>query len=111
MFHSKEEKIHSACPVCGYLTLGKRGQFSICPVCFWEDDGDDATPEEPSYGPNGGLSLNTARQHFLEVGAIEKRFMSHVRPPKEEELVKGLPSAKEVQDRQTKARHEIGSAE
>lgn len=27
------------CPCCGYLTLPERGQYDICPVCLWEDDG------------------------------------------------------------------------
>ncbi|EEW2168121.1 hypothetical protein PPV52_004650 [Escherichia coli O103] len=27
------------CPCCGYLTLPERGQYDICPVCQWEDDG------------------------------------------------------------------------
>ncbi|MFB9883178.1 CPCC family cysteine-rich protein [Planobispora siamensis] len=29
------------CPFCGFLTLGQRGMHEICPVCFWEDDGQD----------------------------------------------------------------------
>lgn len=29
------------CPCCGFLTLGERSNFEICPVCFWEDDGQD----------------------------------------------------------------------
>jgi hypothetical protein len=27
------------CPCCGYKTLEDIGQYFICPVCFWEDDG------------------------------------------------------------------------
>ena len=27
------------CPCCGFRTLGTRGGFEICAVCFWEDDG------------------------------------------------------------------------
>jgi Cysteine-rich CPCC len=30
-----------ACPCCGFLTLDERGGYDICPVCFWEDDGQD----------------------------------------------------------------------
>ena len=30
-----------ACPCCGFLTLPSRGGYDICPVCFWEDDGQD----------------------------------------------------------------------
>ncbi|WP_446470290.1 CPCC family cysteine-rich protein [Xenorhabdus stockiae] len=27
------------CPCCCYLTLIERGQYDVCPVCQWEDDG------------------------------------------------------------------------
>lgn len=27
------------CPCCDYLTLPNRGNYDVCPVCFWEDDG------------------------------------------------------------------------
>ena len=26
------------CLCCGYRTLDTRGEYDICPVCFWEDD-------------------------------------------------------------------------
>ena len=29
------------CPCCGSLTLPAGGQYELCPVCFWEDDGQD----------------------------------------------------------------------
>ncbi len=29
------------CPCCGCKTLQGRGNFQICQVCFWEDDGRD----------------------------------------------------------------------
>ena len=29
------------CPCCGFKTLYGRGHDEICPVCFWEDDGQD----------------------------------------------------------------------
>ena len=29
------------CPCCYYKTLEKRGYYDICPVCEWEDDGND----------------------------------------------------------------------
>jgi hypothetical protein len=28
------------CPCCGYRTLAARGQYDICAVCGWEDDGE-----------------------------------------------------------------------
>jgi hypothetical protein len=63
------------CPGCGYPTLNRRGHFSICQVCFWEDDGED--DETPSViadaliefggvsGPNGQLTLT---QNRLKIG-------------------------------------------
>ena len=54
-----------ACPCCGALTLDERGIFDICPVCDWEDDGqDDADADVVRGGPNGPLSLTEARRLF-----------------------------------------------
>lgn len=58
------------CPCCRRLTLEERGGFDICPVCFWEDDGqDDRDADIVRGGPNGGLSLTEARENYLRVGA------------------------------------------
>jgi hypothetical protein len=74
------------CPCCGFKTLPERGGFDICPVCFWEDDGqDDHDADEIRGGPNGTLSLSQARKNFADYRASEWRFMSKVRPPSEEE--------------------------
>ena len=76
-----------ACPCCGYLTLGERGGFEICAVCFWEDDGqDDHDADVVRSGPNGGLSLSDARRNFGLVGACEERFIYNVRPPESREV-------------------------
>jgi len=75
-----------ACPCCQFLTLEQRGGFEICPVCFWEDDGqDDHDADLVRGGPNGKLSLTEARENFLQIGAVEDRFLSNVRKPKPEE--------------------------
>ncbi|GEL05985.1 CPCC family cysteine-rich protein [Rummeliibacillus stabekisii] len=29
------------CSCCNYETLVQRGEYGICPVCFWEDDGNN----------------------------------------------------------------------
>src|SRR5437016_11088378 len=71
-----------ACPCCGYRTLDERGGYDICPVCFWEDDGqDDEDADVVRGGPNGKLSLTKARSNFREVGASEERFLKCVRRP------------------------------
>ncbi|WP_090769340.1 CPCC family cysteine-rich protein [Nonomuraea maritima] len=75
-----------ACPCCGYVTLSERGGFEICPVCFWEDDGqDDPDADVVLGGPNGYLSLTQARRNFLAFGACEGAIRQRVRPPLPEE--------------------------
>jgi hypothetical protein len=70
------------CPCCRYRTLHTRGHFEICPVCFWEDDGQDEHDADiVRGGPNGTLSLTAARANFDDFGASERRSLSHVRRP------------------------------
>ncbi|WP_052807111.1 CPCC family cysteine-rich protein [Mesobacillus subterraneus] len=55
------------CPCCGYPTLEERGNFEICKLCNWEDDGqDDPYADEVWGGPNGDYSLTEARKNFKE---------------------------------------------
>ncbi len=75
------------CPCCGYRTLGERGGYDICPVCFWEDDGqDDHDADEVRGGPNYELSLTQARKNFLAIGASAKRQLEFVRKPLQSEI-------------------------
>src|SRR4051794_35124437 len=61
-----------ACPCCGYITLPERGSYELCPICFWEDDGqDDHDAEQVRRGPNGNLSLAEARRNFALIGACD----------------------------------------
>jgi hypothetical protein len=74
------------CPCCGYLTLRERGMYQICPVCSWEDDGqDDHDADDERGGPNRGLSLTEARQNFTAYGASERRRLHLVRGPQPHE--------------------------
>lgn len=71
-----------ACPCCACLTFDERGSFEICPVCYWEDDGQDgADVDIVRGGPNGALGLERARQNYATFGACEERFRTNVRPP------------------------------
>ncbi|WBW96088.1 CPCC family cysteine-rich protein [Oceanirhabdus sp. W0125-5] len=36
-----EVEVLKSCPCCGYQTIAERGQYEICSVCHWEDDGID----------------------------------------------------------------------
>ena len=75
-----------ACPCCGYLTLRSRGTFDLCPVCFWEDDGqDEHDAEAVRGGPNALLSLTQARLNFSAFGACSEDLRRHVRPAREDE--------------------------
>jgi len=29
------------CPCCGSCTISERGDYEVCKVCWWEDDGQD----------------------------------------------------------------------
>lgn len=74
------------CPCCGFVTLPERGGDDICPVCFWEDDGqDDQDADEVRGGPNHSLSLSDARRNFSRIGAAEERVLPYVRPPNDSE--------------------------
>jgi hypothetical protein len=65
------------CPVCDYFTLPKRGQYEICPICFWEDDGLDLDRPDVISGPNH-LTLREARTNFQEIGACDGNARPHV---------------------------------
>ena len=82
-----KEGVKYRCPCCGYGTLPERGADDICPVCFWEDDGqDDQDADTVRGGPNGSLSLAQARRNFREFGASDRDHLRNVRRPKAEEL-------------------------
>lgn len=76
-----------SCPCCYFRTLTERDSFNICPVCFWEDDGqDNADADIVRGGPNGSLSLTQARVNFKTFGACEEQNKLQVRLPKPEEM-------------------------
>lgn len=70
------------CPCCGYKTLETAGALALCPVCWWEDDGqEDEDAAEVRLTVNGLLSLDEAREHFAHCGASHPRYLPHVRKP------------------------------
>jgi hypothetical protein len=76
-----------ACPCCHHLTLAEADCFEICPVCFWEDDGQNETDaDEKRRGPNGGFSLTQARRNYRTIGASDARFLTDVRLPRPDEI-------------------------
>lgn len=69
------------CPCCGYKTLPGRGDYDLCPVCRWEDEGGE--PWEYS-GPNG-QTLVEAQQEYLAERRPYRLRPGKVRPPKRHE--------------------------
>ena len=62
----------TACPCCGYRTLDERGNYGICKVCWWEDDGQDNEHADEAFGgPNYGISLTQGRTNFLIHGIYD----------------------------------------
>jgi len=67
-----------ACPCCGYLTLEERGDYEICYLCNWEDDGqDDPYADETWGGPNGDHSLTEARENFKQFLVMYREKRNH----------------------------------
>ena len=69
-----KEGVNFTCPCCGYPTLSERDAYDICPLCDWEDDGqDDPHADEIWGGPNSDYSLSEARCNF-------KKYLTMHRP-------------------------------
>jgi hypothetical protein len=84
---ARAEGVVYRCPCCGCSKLSERGGFEICPVCFWEDDGqDDSDADTVRGGPNGSLSLTQARQTFRAFEACDRKWLEHVRKPTPDEI-------------------------
>lgn len=69
------------CPCCGYLTLIQKPPetYLICPICFWEDDGDYFG--KYSSGNSNQVSLYQAQKNFTKFGACEEEWLNDVRSP------------------------------
>lgn len=66
------------CPCCDYISLPERGNYLICPICFWEDDGQDVDELDVSSGPNSGITLREGRENFKKYGACEESMVENV---------------------------------
>ena len=75
-------EVRFRCPCCGYRTLEAPSAMQLCPVCWWEDDGqEDRDASEVRLTVNGQLSLNEARTFYTQYGAAHPRFLPFVRKP------------------------------
>ena len=74
------------CPCCHCRTLTERAAFELCPVCFWEDEGqDDHNVAEVLGGANGELSLLQARRNYQDFAACSRENVPHVRRARADE--------------------------
>lgn len=60
------------CPCCDYRTLRTRGDYHMCPVCGWEDDGTHAAHLD-DYASCNGRHLRRARHTFQRFGVYTRR--------------------------------------
>ena len=87
-----QEQPSYRCPCCLFTTLHDRGGYGVCPVCSWEDDGqDDHDADEVRGGPNSDVSLTRARENYHRLGAFIPEAVPHVRTPTDEERKAPLP--------------------
>jgi len=78
----KPVEIRFRCPCCGYRTLEAPAAMKLCPICWWEDDGqEDADASDIRLTVNGHLSLTEARNSYTRCGAADPRFLPYVRKP------------------------------
>ena len=57
-----EEELYK-CPCCGFKTLKTKGEYEICRVCKWEDDGNR---ERDNYSSANRKTLSEASKIFNE---------------------------------------------
>ncbi len=54
------------CPCCGEKTLSlPRGEYDICSICWWEDDG---TESENNFSSVNNMTLGEAHRNYLKTG-------------------------------------------
>lgn len=70
-------EVLAPCPCCRFRTLQARGEYQICKVCFWEDDGSN---DVDSVSAPNHMSLREARERFARLGAVTEAAREHVLP-------------------------------
>lgn len=84
----REQSINGlfVCPCCGYSTLGEAGNYEICEICFWEDDGQDDPEASECWGGPNHVSLEEGRINFLNIGVSDSKDKKYVRKPKQTDI-------------------------
>lgn len=80
---NSSESFSKQCPCCDYVSLLVRGGYDICPICYWEDDGQDVDNLDVVSPGNHNISLRKARINFTKYGACIPRLKIHVLPESE----------------------------
>ncbi|WP_437939840.1 CPCC family cysteine-rich protein [Sorangium sp. So ce341] len=78
------------CPCCDYFSLPCQGEYEICEVCFWEDDGGDVGDLDRYSGPNH-MTLREGRDNFRRIGACDERALAHVLPAADRVRLQRVP--------------------
>ena len=63
------------CPCCDYKTIQEKGSYEICPVCKWENDGND---DINVYSSCNRLTLKEGISNFKKYGACDERSIKYV---------------------------------
>jgi len=76
------------CPCCDYYTFREPpiGEYSICTVCWWEDDPFQLADPDLVTGTNDQMSLNQARKNFKKIGVSDPQHKHLSRQPNAQEL-------------------------
>ncbi|MGI0484580.1 DUF6714 family protein [Pantanalinema rosaneae CENA516] len=95
------------CPCCGYRTLNLEppGTYLICPICFWEDDGDTGAAGGYSWVGSNQVSLRQAQRNFIAFGACERQWLKDVRSPTPDDVQD--PNWQTLDDLAEKTRSEL----
>ncbi|WP_312392856.1 CPCC family cysteine-rich protein [Chryseobacterium sp.] len=73
--NNENDNLNVQCYCCGFITIEERGNYQICPVCFWEDDGCYELNKESG---SNHMTLEEGRKNFEKFGACEERFVKNV---------------------------------
>src|SRR5262245_8458453 len=74
------------CPCCGYDVFAEPpGSYTVCPICFWEDDLVQLAFPDATGGANK-CSLIEGQANFATFGACDLRSKSHVRRPSDTDI-------------------------
>jgi len=67
------------CPCCDYYVLDGRSRHQVCPICCWEDDGQDLDEMDVVSATNH-ITLRQARENFSTFGASDQAALPLATP-------------------------------